>query len=162
MKQIKTYKIFESEDWTNDTFQTIHEYITEICDTLDLDLHKNETDHELYGVTISNGILVYRFVDKYYDIVEPERAHTFIISIKIKDSFRIPNEDKVKDMLNWIIERIDDSEIKVSDNSGLKFYSNDVQTWKATMPYRFKDGRPIPGKTFTKYEIIFDIIKKVL
>jgi len=40
MKHLKKYKIFESEDWSDDTFQAIHEYITEICDTLDLDLHK--------------------------------------------------------------------------------------------------------------------------
>jgi len=154
MKHIKTYKVFENDEFI-ESFDMIKDYINEFCDTLDLDLYENETQDKIYLKTNSNGILVWRFLDsKYEKTDEVKKYHLFMLEIRLKDSFRVTNEDKIKEMLSWIIERIDDSEIKINDDLGCKFYSNDVHTWKAKIP--------IQEKTFTKYEIKFDIIKKVL
>ena len=83
-----------------------------------------------------------------------------VIEIRIKESFRVPNEDKIKNMLNWLVERIDDSDIEIIESNlnilkpwivGVKFHSNNIQTHFGKIP-----------TTFTKYDIIFDITKKIL
>jgi hypothetical protein len=151
MNKIKTYKqLFDSDHF--DSFELIKDYINEFCDTLDLDLYPNDTGDKIYLKTNSNGIFVWRFLDsKWEKTDELKKYYYFIFEIRLKDSFRVPNEDKIKNMLKWLIERIDESEIS-EGRVDLKFISNQVQPWKSK--------KPILDKTFTKYEIKFDIIKK--
>jgi hypothetical protein len=154
MKHIKTYKVFENDKFM-ESFDMIKDYINEFCDTLDLDLYANETQDKIYLKTNSNGIVVWRFLDsKYEKTDEVKKYHLFILEIRLKDSFRVPNEDKIKEMLSWLIERIDDSEIKI-ENFGLKFYWN-------RQNQIYKSKIPILDKTYTKYDVKFDIIKKIL
>jgi len=153
MKKIKTYKqLFESEHF--DSFELIKDYINEFCDTLDLDLYPNDTQDKIYLKTNSNGIFVWRFLDSKWEKTDDlKKWYCLLIEMRIRDSFRVPNEDEIKKMLNWLVERIDESDIS-EDGLELRFYSNQLQTWKSK--------KPILEKTFTKYEIKFDIIKKVL
>lgn len=150
MKRLKTYKIFESDFY--ESFDLIKDYINEFCDTLDLDLYPNDTEDKIYLKTNSNGIFVWRLLDNKWEKTDDlKKWYYLVIEMRIKDSFRVPNEDGIKNMLNWLVERIDDSDIS-EGRLELKFISNQLQTWKSK--------KPILEKTFTKYEIKFDIIKK--
>lgn len=153
MKRLKTYKIFESDFY--ESFDLIEDYINEFCDTFDFDLYSNDTEDKIYLKTNSNGIFVWRLVDNKWEKTDDiKKWYCLIFEIRIRDSFRVPNEDKIKNMINWISERIDNFEIS-KNGIDLYFISNSPQTWKSKKLIPSKRGL----ETFTKYEIKFDIIK---
>lgn len=150
MKHLKKFKIFENEFY--ESFDLIKDYINEFCDILDLDLYPNDTHEKIFLKTNSNGIFVWRFLNSVWEKTDELRKwEKLIFEIRMKDSFRVPNEDKIKNLINWLVERINDSEI-IENKIAIKFYAYEINTWK----------NPILEKTFTTYDIKFDIIKRVL
>jgi hypothetical protein len=146
MRNVKTYKqLFESNQ--HDTFDLIRDYINDFCDSLDLELYPNDNKDKIYTNTKSNGILVWRFLDSRWEKTdEVSKYHHFIIEMRIKESFRLEKSEKIRKLIDWLIERVDDSEI-IEKNTNLKFISNPVPTFESR---------------FRQYEIIFDVMKKVL
>ena len=120
MNYLKKYKMFEN-DKSFDTFDVIKEYIYEFCDILNIEIYPNDQRDKIYSNTDTNGVLVWRFEDRYNDKTdEPFKYQTFIIYVRIKGDLR---NDKFFEMLSWLNERIDDLEVKISENLTMKFYA---------------------------------------
>lgn len=120
MNYLKKYKMFENDE-SFDTFDVIKEYIYEFCDILNIEIYPNDKREKIYSNTDTNGVLVWRFEDRYNDKTdEPFKYQTFIIYVRIKGDLR---NDKFFEMLSWLNERIDDLEVKISENLTMKFYA---------------------------------------
>lgn len=129
MNYLKKYKMFENDE-SFDTFDVIKEYIYEFCDILNIEIYPNDKREKIYSNTDTNGVLVWRFEDRYrrferHDKTdEPFKYQTFIIDVRIKASiWRLGKNDKFFEMLSWLNERIDDLEVKISENLTMKFYA---------------------------------------
>jgi hypothetical protein len=124
MNYLKKYKMFENDE-SFDTFDVIKEYIYEFCDILNIEIYPNDKREKIYSNTDTNGVLVWRFEDRYNDKTdEPFKYQTFIIDVRIKASiWRLGKNDKFFEMLSWLNERIDDLEVKISENLTMKFYA---------------------------------------
>lgn len=120
MNYLKKYKMFEN-DKSFDTFDVIKEYIYEFCDILNIEIYPNDKREKIYSNTDTNGVLVWRFEDRYNDKTdEPFKYQTFIIDMRTILPLK---NDKFFEMLSWLNERIDDLEVKISENLTMKFYA---------------------------------------
>lgn len=112
--------MFENDE-SFDTFDVIKEYIYEFCDILNIEIYPNDKREKIYSNTDTNGVLVWRFEDRYNDKTdEPFKYQTFIIEMRTRSPLK---NDKFFEMLSWLNERIDDLEVKISENLTMKFYA---------------------------------------
>jgi hypothetical protein len=155
MKHLKTYKIFE-DNQSFDNFDLVKEYIYEFCDILDIEIYPNEKREKIYSNTNTNGVLVWRFEDRYNDKTdEPFKYQTFIIDMRTNITFRKNNEDKLSEMLSWLTKRIDDLEIKISENLTMMFYARPTGPSLIAPLYH-------QAHLSQNSSLKFDLIKKVL
>jgi len=115
MKHIKTYKIFESEDWTNDTFKVIEEYMNDFCENFNIDLvGELDEDYRIPDTRIlENGIMFYCFSKnkwprrlqdiEYQPVVRAMEPDEFEIAIKFKNKYLEENYEEIKKYISWLM-----------------------------------------------------------